>query len=159
MLDEWGGFDYLFHEYLAENGYIVVCVDNRGTGARGEEFRKQTYLNLGHDECIDQIETAKYLGTLSFVDKNRIGTFGWSYGGYLSCLCIEKGNDVFKSAVAVAPVTDWKFYDSIYTERYMRDENVSAQTFETPPKSDADWRPIDPTGIAAKLEGPACRST
>lgn len=105
---------------IAQAGYIVVCVDGRGTGARGEEFKKMTYLQLGHYETIDQIETAKYMGNLPYVDKNRIGIYGWSYGGYMSSLCILKGNDVFKAAIAVAPVTNWKWYDTIYTERYMR---------------------------------------
>jgi dipeptidyl-peptidase-4 len=121
VTDAWGAQNFLFFEYLAQEGYVVACVDNRGTGARGEEFRKMTYLHLGKYEPLDQIEAAKYLGSLPFVDKTRIGFFGWSYGGYLSSLCIELGADVFKAAIAVAPATDWRFYDTIYTERYMRD--------------------------------------
>ena len=121
VLDQWGGSDYLFHQYLAQEGYIVACIDNRGTGARGEEFRKMTYLQLGKYETIDQIEGAKYLGKLSFVDAGRIGIFGWSYGGYLSALCMELGADIFKAGISVAPVIDWRYYDSVYTERYMRD--------------------------------------
>ena len=105
---------------LAQQGYIVACVDPRGTGARGEEFKKMTYLQLGKYETIDQIEAAKYLGGLKYVDDNRIGIFGWSYGGYMSSLCLSKGADIFKAAIAVAPVTNWKWYDTIYTERYMR---------------------------------------
>lgn len=106
-------------EYLATLGYMVVCVDGRGTGGRGEQFKKMTYGQLGHYESIDQIETAKYLQTLPFVDANRIGIWGWSYGGYMSSLCLFKGADVFRMAIAVAPVTNWRYYDTIYTERYM----------------------------------------
>jgi len=121
VINSWGGVGYMWEQYLAQEGYVVACIDNRGTGARGEEFRKMTYLHLGKYEPVDQIEGAKYLGSLPFIDKSRIGIFGWSYGGYLSSLCIELGADVFKAAIAVAPVTDWRFYDTIYTERYMRD--------------------------------------
>lgn len=120
VTDSWGGSNYWWFQMLAQQGFIIACVDNRGTGGRGEAFKKATYLQLGHYETIDQIEAAKYLGGLPFVDKNRIGIFGWSYGGYMSSLCLLKGNDVFKAAIAVAPVTSWKWYDSIYTERYMR---------------------------------------
>lgn len=134
VLDQWGGSDYLFHQYLAQEGYIVACIDNRGTGARGEEFRKMTYLQLGKYETIDQIEGAKHLGKLSFVDAGRIGIFGWSYGGYLSALCMELGADIFKAGISVAPVTDWRYYDSVYTERYMRDgkENESGYVNGSP---------------------------
>jgi dipeptidyl-peptidase-4 len=118
--DRWEGQNYLWHQLLAQMGYIVVSVDNRGTGFRGEKFKKCTYMQLGKLETEDQIAAAQYLGTLNFVDKNRIGIQGWSYGGYMSSLCITKGADVFKAAIAVAPVTNWRFYDSIYTERYMR---------------------------------------
>ncbi|MBK6362116.1 MAG: S9 family peptidase [Saprospiraceae bacterium] len=120
VTNKWGGSSYWWHQLLAQNDYVVVCVDGRGTGNRGEEFKKMTYLTLGHYETIDQIETAKYISTLPFIDKNRIGIYGWSYGGFMSSLCILKGNDVFKSAIAVAPVTSWKWYDSVYTERYMK---------------------------------------
>lgn len=106
-------------EYLATMGFLVVCVDGRGTGGRGEQFKKMTYGQLGYYESIDQIEAAKYLQTLSFVDAKRIGIWGWSYGGYMSSLCLFKGADVFRMAIAVAPVTNWRYYDSIYTERYM----------------------------------------
>ncbi len=111
--------DYMWYQMLCSKGYIIVSVDNRGTGGRGKKFRDCTYKQLGKFETEDQIEAAKYLGTLPFVDKSRIGIWGWSYGGYMSALCITKGADVFKSAIAVAPVTNWRFYDNIYTERYM----------------------------------------
>jgi len=106
-------------EYLATLGYMVVCVDGRGTGGRGEQFKKMTYGQLGYYESIDQIETAKYLQSLPVVDGSRIGIWGWSYGGYMSSLCLFKGADLFRMAIAVAPVTNWRYYDSIYTERYM----------------------------------------
>jgi dipeptidyl-peptidase-4 len=120
VTNSWHGSNYWWFQMLAQKGYIVACVDNRGTGGRGEEFKKCTYLQLGHYETIDQIESAKYLGNMPYVDANRIGIFGWSYGGYMSSLCLLKGNDVFKAAIAVAPVTSWKWYDTIYTERFMR---------------------------------------
>jgi len=128
--DAWGSNEYMWHQYLAQEGYMVACVDNRGTGARGEEFRKMTYLHLGKYEPIDQIEGAKYFGSLPYVDKSRIGIFGWSYGGYLSSLCLELGADVFKAAIAIAPVTDWRFYDTIYTERYMRDNKENKAGYD-----------------------------
>lgn len=117
--NSWGYFDFSWAEMLAQKGYIVVSVDNRGTGARGEEFKKCTYLQLGKLETIDQIESAKYLGSLAYVDSKRIGIFGWSYGGYMSALCLTKGADYFKMGIAVAPVTNWRYYDNIYTERFM----------------------------------------
>jgi len=117
VIDRWSiGYD----DYLAQEGFIVACVDPRGTGARGEEFRKMTYMQLGKYESDDQVEAAKYLGSLPFVDKNNIAIWGWSYGGFMSALCMEKGADVFKAGISVAPVTNWRFYDSVYTERYMR---------------------------------------
>jgi dipeptidyl-peptidase-4 len=117
--DSWGGPDYFWHQLLAEKGYIVVSVDNRGTGGRGRDFLKCTYRQLGNLESKDQIEAAKYLGAQPYVDKSRIGIQGWSFGGYMSSLCITRGSDYFKAAIAVAPVTNWRYYDSIYTERYM----------------------------------------
>lgn len=132
--DQYAISYHWWFQLMAQKGYMVVCVDNRGTGGRGQEFRKITYQQLGKYETIDQIDAAKYLGALDYVDADRIGIFGWSYGGYLSSLCIFKGNDVFKSAIAVAPVTNWKWYDSVYTERYMRtfDENVSGYQENSP---------------------------
>jgi len=117
--NSWGYFDYAWFEMLAQKGYIVVSVDNRGTGGRGETFKKCTYGQLGKLETADQIETAKYLGNLAYVDKARIGIWGWSYGGYMTALCLTKGADYFKMGIAVAPVTNWRYYDNIYTERYM----------------------------------------
>ena len=105
---------------LANQGVIVACVDGRGTGARGSAFKKMTYLQLGHYETIDQIEAAKYLGNKSYVDESRIVIYGKSYGGYMSTLCLLKGSEIFAGAIAVAPVTNWRWYDSVYTERYMR---------------------------------------
>lgn len=107
-----------WEDALVQQGYIVVCVDGRGTGFRGEEFKKCTYRELGKYEAEDQIEAARYLGALSYVDKERIGIYGWSYGGFMALNCIFKGADVFKAAVAVAPVTNWRYYDTIYTEIY-----------------------------------------
>jgi dipeptidyl-peptidase-4 len=116
------GFDgsaFFWHQYLAAKDYIIMCVDNRGTQFKGRDFKHCTYGQLGKLEVADQIETAKYLATLNYVDKSRIGTWGWSFGGYLSSLCITKGADYFKTAIAVAPVTNWRYYDNIYTERLM----------------------------------------
>lgn len=118
--NSWESFEFWWHQLLAQEGYMVVCVDGRGTLGRGRQFKHCTYLQLGKLETIDQIETAKYLGTLSYVDKTRIGFQGWSYGGYMASLLISKGADYFKAAIAVAPVTNWKYYDNIYTERFLR---------------------------------------
>jgi len=141
--DSWKGNNYWWYQSLAQNGYIVACVDPRGTGARGEEFKKMTYMKLGHYETIDQIEAAKYLAKQPYVDGSRIGIFGWSYGGYMSSLCILKGNDVFKAAIAVAPVTSWKWYDTVYTERYMR----------TLSENEAGYNDNSPIYFADKLKG------
>ncbi len=122
--------DYFWHQLLAQKGYIVMCVDNRGTQFKGREFKNCTYKQLGKFEVADQIETAKYLGTLPYVDKSRIGTWGWSFGGYLSSLCITKGADYFKTAIAVAPVTNWRYYDNVYTERYMSLPQENAEGYD-----------------------------
>ena len=103
VTNAWKGSRFWWYQMMADHGYLIACVDNRGTGSRGEEFKKMTYLKLGHYETIDQIEAAKYLGSLAYTDASRIGIFGWSYGGYMSSLCLFKGNDVFKAAIAVAP--------------------------------------------------------
>ncbi|MEA3444624.1 MAG: S9 family peptidase, partial [Bacteroidota bacterium] len=115
--DSW---DIGWEQIMAGLGYIIISVDGRGTGARGEEFRKMTYLQLGKYETMDQIESAKYLQRLAYVDGGRIGIWGWSFGGFISTLCLEKGDGVFAAGVAVAPVTNWRYYDNIYTERFMR---------------------------------------
>ena len=117
--DNWGGQNYMWYQMLAKKGYIIVSVDNRGTGSRGAAFKKSTYGQLGKLEAMDQIETAKYLKTLSYVNKDRVGIWGWSFGGYMTSLCMTIGADHFKAGIAVAPVTSWRFYDSIYTERYL----------------------------------------
>ncbi|MBL7931074.1 MAG: S9 family peptidase [Bacteroidia bacterium] len=128
--DSWDGSTYMWHNLLTQEGYIVVCVDNRGTPGRGRQFKHSTYLQLGKLEVVDQIDLAKYLGTLKFVDKTRIGFQGWSYGGYMASLMITKGADVIKSAVAVAPVTNWKYYDNIYTERFLRKPQDNKSGYE-----------------------------
>jgi dipeptidyl-peptidase 4 len=128
--------DFFWHQMLAQKGYIIVCADGTGTGYRGEEFKKKTYLQLGKYESDDQILVAKYMARQKYVDKNRIGIWGWSYGGFMSSTCIFKGNDVFKMGIAVAPVTNWRYYDNIYTERYMRTpaENQSGYDDNAPEK-------------------------
>jgi len=127
VLDNWS-FDW--DNMMAQKGYLVVSVDPRGTGARGEAFRKITYLQLGKYETLDLIESAKYLGTLPHVDASRIGIWGWSYGGYMSLSCMTKGADYFKTGIAVAPVTNWRYYDNIYTERYMRKPQDNATGYD-----------------------------
>ena len=119
VLDKWEGNDFLWHQYLSQNGIIIVSVDNRGTGGKGASFRKVTYRNLGKYETIDILDAAKFLSKFNYVDEKRIGIQGWSYGGYLSSLAITKGSSIFDLSVAIAPVTNWRFYDNIYTERYM----------------------------------------
>ena len=123
-------FDYMWFRLLTQKGYVVACVDGRGTGMRGSDFKKCTYLNLGDKECTDQMESAKYFGSLNFIDKSRIGIFGWSYGGYMSSLCITRGHEYFKTAIAVAPVTNWRMYDNVYTERFMRTPQENAEGYD-----------------------------
>ncbi|MEN9302257.1 MAG: hypothetical protein RL264_686 [Bacteroidota bacterium] len=130
VLDQWDGNDYMYHQLLAENGYIVVCVDPRGTQFRGEAFKKSTYLQLGKLEIEDVINSAKELQKLPYVDGSRIGIMGWSYGGFMASLAITKGADVFKMAIAVAPVTNWRYYDNIYTERFMRTPQENADGYD-----------------------------
>ena len=130
VTNSWGGVRDFWHHHLASQGYIVVCVDNRGTGARGRDFKHVTYANLGKHETDDQIAGAKYLGDLAYVDKDRIGIWGWSYGGYMSSLALMLGNDVFKAAIAVAPVTTWRYYDTIYTERYLQTPQLNASGYD-----------------------------
>lgn len=124
VLDKWGiGGDRMgigWETYMASKGYLVVCVDGRGTGGRGAEFEKCTYLNLGIKESTDQVETAQYIGSQPYADKDRIAIWGWSYGGYNTIMSMSEGSNIFKAGIAVAAVTDWKYYDSIYAERFMR---------------------------------------
>lgn len=120
VLNKFSGQRELWHSYLADRGYIVVSVDNRGTGARGQAFKHATYAQLGKLETQDQIAAARYLAAQPYVDPARIGIWGWSFGGYMTSLALFKGNDIFKTGIAVAPVTNWRFYDSIYTERYLK---------------------------------------
>ncbi len=143
VLDNFRGLNYYWFQMLAQQGFVVACVDNRGTGARGEEFKKMTYLELGKYETEDQIEAARYVGGLDYTDAGRIGVFGWSYGGYMSSNLILKGNDVFAAAIAVAPVTNWKWYDTIYTERYMRTEAENPD----------GYRDNSPVNFADRLKG------
>jgi dipeptidyl-peptidase 4 len=128
--NSFGWTNYYWYQMLAQKGYIVACVDNRGTGGKGAEFKKMTYKELGKYETIDQINAAKYFGSLSYINANRIGIQGWSYGGYMSSLAITKGADVFSLAIAVAPVTNWRYYDNIYTERYMQTPQENASGYD-----------------------------
>ncbi len=140
--NSWGTVSS-WNQLWAQHGIIVVSVDNRGTGGRGEAFKKCTYLQLGKYETSDQIEAAKYLGTLGYVDKTRIGMWGWSFGGYLTLSCLTKGADYFSFGIAVASVTNWKYYDNIYTERFMR----------TPKENKEGYEDNSPVNFAAKLKG------
>ncbi|MBK6522508.1 MAG: S9 family peptidase [Sphingobacteriaceae bacterium] len=128
--NNWEGTEFMWHQLLAQEGYIVVCVDGRGTLGRGRQFKHCTYLHLGKHETSDQIDVAKWLGEQSYVDKGRIGFQGWSYGGYMACLMITKGAEFIKTAIAVAPVTNWKYYDNIYTERFMRKPKDNKKGYE-----------------------------
>ncbi|MDP4267341.1 MAG: S9 family peptidase [Bacteroidota bacterium] len=139
----WGNMDFAWQQMLAQKGYIIVSVDNRGTGARGEDFRKCTYMQLGKLETEDMIETSKYLKKLKYIDSSRIGIEGWSFGGYLTSLCLTKGADYFKTGIAVAPVTNWRYYDNIYTERYMR----------KPSENESGYDENAPTNYVDKLKG------
>ena len=124
VIDRWniGSFSDggMFEAYMCDKGFVMVCVDGRGTGGRGAAFEKCTYMFLGVKEAKDQVETAKYLGTLPFVDKNKIGIWGWSFGGYTTLMSMSEGTPVFRAGVAIAAPSDWKFYDTVYTERFMR---------------------------------------
>ena len=120
VANRWNGQRDYWHQLLVQKGYLVACVDGRGTGFKGTDFKKMTYKELTKYETEDQIAAAKALGALPYIDESRIGIWGWSYGGHMSTNCILKGNDVFAMAIAVAPVTNWRFYDTIYTERFMR---------------------------------------
>ncbi len=147
VLNQWGigmsGNGAILEQYLCQQGYICVCVDNRGTGGRGAEFEKCTYLRLGELESRDQVETAIWLGQQSYVDKNRIGIWGWSYGGWNTLMSMSEGRPVFKAGVAIAPPTNWRFYDTIYTERYMR----------TPQENPKGYDEVNPIARASQLHG------
>ncbi len=131
VTNEFMWSNYFWYQMLANKYNIVIAsVDNRGTGARGEEFKKMTYKQLGKYETIDQISAAKELRKMEFIDEERIGIWGWSYGGYMSSLALAKGNDVFKMAIAVAPVSNWRYYDNIYTERYMQRPQENAEGYD-----------------------------
>ena len=134
--------DYAWYQMLVRQGYVVVCVDNRGTGGRGEAFKKCTYLQLGKYETQDQIAAARYLGELPYVDASRIGIWGWSYGGFMASNCLFQGQGVFKAAMAVAPVTNWKYYDNVYTERFMRtpQENPDGYELNSPIHYASKWQ-------------------
>ena len=129
--NSWNGSNDYWHQMLAQQGYIVVCVDGRGTGLKGRDFKKVTQNELGKYEVQDQISAAKKLGELAYVDSERIGIWGWSYGGFMSSNCLFQGADIFDMAIAVAPVTSWRFYDTIYTERYMTTPQENASGYDT----------------------------
>lgn len=130
VTNSWGGRNFYFHQMLAQEGYIVACVDNRGTDGRGAKFKKATYANLGKYEVQDQVTVAKHLGSMNYVDADRIGIWGWSYGGYMSSLCMTLGADVFKAGIAVAPVSNWRFYDTVYTERFLQRPQDNASGYD-----------------------------
>ncbi|MDA6070544.1 S9 family peptidase [Flavobacterium sp. AC] len=128
--NDWNNSDDYWFASLTQQGYIVACVDGRGTGFKGADFKKVTQKELGKYEVEDQIDAAKVIGAYPYVDASRIGIFGWSYGGFMASNCIFQGNDVFKMAIAVAPVTNWRFYDSVYTERYMTTPQENASGYD-----------------------------
>jgi dipeptidyl-peptidase-4 len=130
VMDKFPVGNYFWHQMLAQKGYIIVCADGTGTGGRGEAFKKKTYLQLGKLESDDQIAVGKYMAQQHYVDAARIGIWGWSFGGFMSSICIMKGNEVFKTAISVAPVTNWRYYDNIYTERYMRTPKENAAGYD-----------------------------
>jgi len=143
VTNSWDQGNGLWFNHLVQQGYIVACVDGRGTGYKGTEFKKVTYLNLGKYEIEDQIAAAKWFGKQSYIDKSRIGIFGWSFGGYMASLALTKGADVFKTGIAVAPVTNWRYYDTVYTERFMR----------TPQENPKGYDDNSPTSYAQLLKG------
>ena len=128
--NRWGNYRTLWHKDLANKGYIIACVDGRGTGFKGSKFKKSTYLNLVKYESIDQISVARTLGELPFIDKKRIGNWGWSFGGHMAAHCLLTGGGIFSFAIAVAPVTNWRFYDTIYTERFMRTPQENPEGYD-----------------------------
>ena len=130
VANSWISSNDYWYQLLAQKGYIVACVDGRGTGFKGAAFKKLTQNELGKYEVEDQIAVAKQLGALPYIDAERIGIWGWSFGGFMSSNCLFKGPDVFKMAIAVAPVSSWRFYDSIYTERYMTTPQENASGYD-----------------------------
>jgi len=130
VANRWGDERLLWHKMLANQGYLIACVDGRGTGFKGAAFKKVTYLNLVKYESLDQIAVAQQLGSLPYVDESRIGIWGWSFGGHMAAHCLLTGNDVFSMAIAVAPVTNWRFYDTIYTERFMRTPQENPEGYD-----------------------------
>ncbi|MEC5394855.1 S9 family peptidase [Bergeyella sp. RCAD1439] len=143
VTNAWDGGNGLWFNHLVQQGYIVACVDGRGTGGRGAQYKKATYMNLGKYEIEDQIAAARWLGKQSYIDASRIGIFGWSFGGYMASLALTKGADTFKLGIAVAPVTNWRYYDTVYTERFMR----------TPQENPSGYDDNSPTTHAEKLKG------
>ena len=143
VTNSWDTGNGLWFNHLVQQGYIVACVDGRGTGYKGTDFKKVTYMNLGKYEIEDQIAAAKWFGKQSYINKDRIGIFGWSFGGYMASLALTKGADVFKTGIAVAPVTNWRYYDSVYTERFMR----------TPQENPKGYDDNSPTSYAQLLKG------
>ena len=130
VANSWYGANDFWYSMLANQGYVVVCVDGRGTGYKGADFKKVTQKELGKYEVEDQIDAARKLGEMNYIDANRVGIWGWSYGGFMSSNCLLQGNDTFSMAIAVAPVTSWRFYDSIYTERYMTTPQENASGYD-----------------------------
>jgi dipeptidyl-peptidase-4 len=128
--NRWNGANDYWYQHLAQQGYVIACIDGRGTGFKGADFKKVTQNELGKYEVEDQISAAKQLGELDYIDAERIGIWGWSYGGFMSSNCLFKGNDVFNMAIAVAPVSSWRFYDTIYTERYMTTPQGNASGYD-----------------------------
>ena len=141
--DSWGGFGLMWHQYLAQEGYVVASVDPRGTPGRGKEFEHSTYKELGKLETEDFIDFAEFMGSTPLVDENRIGIQGWSYGGFMTLLSMTKGAEVYSAGISVAPVTNWRYYDSIYTERFM----------QTPQENESGYDDNSPVNHAEKLEG------
>ena len=134
VIDRWNigsrGDGGMFEAYMADHGFISVCVDGRGTGGRGSDFEKCTYLNLGVKEARDQVETALYLGTLPYIDSKNIGIWGWSFGGYCTLMSMSEGTLAFKAGVAVAAPSDWRYYDTVYTERFMRTPKENMEGYQ-----------------------------
>ncbi|WP_298554662.1 S9 family peptidase [uncultured Algibacter sp.] len=143
VANRWNSANDYWYQHLAQEGYIIACVDGRGTGFKGADFKKITQNELGKYEVEDQIAAAKQLGELPYIDASRMGIWGWSFGGFMSSNCLFKGNDVFKMAIAVAPVSSWRFYDTIYTERYMT----------TPQENASGYDENSPINHADKLKG------